>query len=188
MSLCLGHDGSYQKGMHGEPGQRRQCCCVVWAAAASVCVGRLEGPRRGSETSLWGTAAIVMRRLGYPGSHGLSHGSYWCLDSLKLLLWRICLPTCTCACPRLVHADVSCASCAHALQNPHKAVAKNHHQIVLRAESAAEKYDWLARLRQASEANAGARARITQSQSRSTDHEKEPEKEKVSWEGRSGDS
>lgn len=30
-------------------------------------------------------------------------------------------------------------------QNPNKPVAKNHHQMVLRCENAADKYDWLAR-------------------------------------------
>ena len=38
-----------------------------------------------------------------------------------------------------------------ALQNPSKPLVKNHQSIVLRAESAPEKYDWLARLKFASE-------------------------------------
>lgn len=34
-------------------------------------------------------------------------------------------------------------------------VAKNHHQIILRAADATEKYDWLARLRNASDSRGG---------------------------------
>ena len=41
-------------------------------------------------------------------------------------------------------------------RNPNLPVAKNHHQIILRAGDAAEKYDWLARLRNATEPGAGA--------------------------------
>lgn len=41
------------------------------------------------------------------------------------------------------------------LQNPAMSVAKNHHQIVLRAADASEKYEWLARLRNASDSRGG---------------------------------
>ncbi|KAL4421810.1 hypothetical protein ABPG77_001599 [Micractinium sp. CCAP 211/92] len=40
-------------------------------------------------------------------------------------------------------------------KNPAMSVAKNHHQIVLRAADAAEKYEWLARLRNASDMRGG---------------------------------
>ena len=40
-------------------------------------------------------------------------------------------------------------------QNPAMSVAKNHHQIVLRAGDAAEKFEWLARLRNASDPRGG---------------------------------
>jgi hypothetical protein len=40
-------------------------------------------------------------------------------------------------------------------QNPAMSVAKNHHQIILRAADAAEKYEWLARLRNASDSRGG---------------------------------
>ena len=40
-------------------------------------------------------------------------------------------------------------------QNPAMSVAKNHHQIVLRAADAAEKFEWLARLRNASDPRGG---------------------------------
>ncbi|KAL4448267.1 hypothetical protein ABPG75_005486 [Micractinium tetrahymenae] len=40
-------------------------------------------------------------------------------------------------------------------RNPAMSVAKNHHQIILRAADAAEKYEWLARLRNASDSRGG---------------------------------
>ncbi|PRW45025.1 dynamin-related GTPase isoform A [Chlorella sorokiniana] len=40
-------------------------------------------------------------------------------------------------------------------KNPAMSVAKNHHQIVLRAADAAEKFEWLARLRNASDPRGG---------------------------------
>lgn len=40
-------------------------------------------------------------------------------------------------------------------KNPAMSVAKNHHQIILRAGDAAEKYEWLARLRNASDMRGG---------------------------------
>ncbi|EFN56232.1 hypothetical protein CHLNCDRAFT_57648 [Chlorella variabilis] len=40
-------------------------------------------------------------------------------------------------------------------KNPAMSVAKNHHQIVVRAGDAAEKYEWLARLRNASDSRGG---------------------------------
>ena len=42
------------------------------------------------------------------------------------------------------------------LQNPAKPLVKNHQSIVLRAESASEKYAWLARLKYTSEGIPGA--------------------------------
>jgi hypothetical protein len=77
-------------------------------------------------------------------------------------------------------------------QNPNKPVAKNHHQMVLRAESASEKYDWLARLRHATEPGVGSRARgvaapasAAQPGQRQPSQDREPEKEKVgvTWGG-----
>lgn len=40
-------------------------------------------------------------------------------------------------------------------RNPNLPVAKNHHQIILRAADAGDKYDWLARLRNATEPGSG---------------------------------
>lgn len=40
-------------------------------------------------------------------------------------------------------------------QNPAMSVAKNHHQIVVRTADAAEKFEWLARLRNASSSSGG---------------------------------
>lgn len=72
------------------------------------------------------------------------------------------------------------------LQNPNKSVAKNHHQMILRADNASEKYDWLARLRHATEPGVGGRARIAGKQQQgggAAAAEQEPEKEKVGAEG-----
>ena len=45
---------------------------------------------------------------------------------------------------------------SHAIvQNPNMPVSKSHQQIILRASDAADKYDWLARLRAATEPSAG---------------------------------
>jgi dynamin 1/3 len=41
------------------------------------------------------------------------------------------------------------------VQNPNMPVSKSHQQIILRASDAADKYDWLARLRAATEPSAG---------------------------------
>lgn len=46
---------------------------------------------------------------------------------------------------------------ANHAQDPSKPCVKNHHSLVLRAESASEKFMWLARLKNASEGSGGAR-------------------------------
>lgn len=43
------------------------------------------------------------------------------------------------------------------VQDPSRPCVKNHHSLVLRAETAADKYAWLARLRHASELAPGPR-------------------------------
>lgn len=40
-------------------------------------------------------------------------------------------------------------------KNPHQKVAKQHHAVILRAADASDKYDWLARLRRATEPGSG---------------------------------
>ena len=45
----------------------------------------------------------------------------------------------------------------HNAQDPSRPCVKNHHSLVLRAETAADKYAWLARLRHASELAPGPR-------------------------------
>ena len=62
-------------------------------------------------------------------------------------LWPIAYPA---ARPRPCCPALPCCP-----QNPAMSVAKNHHQIILRAADAAEKYEWLARLRNASDSRGG---------------------------------
>ena len=75
---------------------------------------------------------------------------------------RILLPACRAA--RLSSAaSVGCRAPSKSpsrwdgAQDPSRPCVKNHHSLVLRAESAVDKYAWLARLRHASELAPGPR-------------------------------
>ena len=101
------------------------------------------------------SACSLVTSLPAPSTCFLELPNVRCVPQLAILLFNsLCLVVVSgCAWPQVPDID---------MQDTSRPIVKNHHSVVLRAESAAEKFSWLTRLLAASGSPQAARAKTPQ--------------------------